>query len=202
MPSKTRHTREAALLAAAKSKGADTAFAGARIALALTPDIDAVDDRGATALYCAIEKGNVKLVDWLIGKGADVDKAIPLDRKKGWKKGDIAVEDSPLHCAIRHADADKDNYGDFVTIVEKLLKAGANRNVTRNSITPIEYAEHYHGFRTPIHQALEPEYMKIAREAALEEVSGGKHGGRAEKRYLDLLKQQKQAESRKQQLHR
>ncbi len=60
-----------ALIAACKMEDADAALAAAKTAIKGRANIEATDERGATALYCAVEYGHVALAEFLLEKGAN-----------------------------------------------------------------------------------------------------------------------------------
>jgi cytochrome c len=91
-------------------------MAGVTAALDEGADINEVD--GVTALYIAIESGNLELTRLLIERGADVNLPVKLQR-------------TPLYAAIK---------GGFAEIVTLLLDSGADPNQVAKSLTPLHVA--------------------------------------------------------------
>ena len=143
------------LLAASKLEDTSAATSAARNALDAGAVIDAVDGRNATALYNAVENCNLPLVNLLIEREANVNKAVPLDpvnrftpSMEPWDATQNNVYCSPLHCAA-HADPEDESYDTFKKIVGALIKAGASLKVRDvQGCTPRETAEYYGGLST------------------------------------------------------
>jgi Ankyrin repeats (3 copies) len=91
---------------------------------------DAVDDKERTPLYCAVKKGNLKMVNLLIDAGADVNRQ---DKYK-W---------SPLHEAVSQYFAlrSKEMY---TSVIERLLQCPTiQNNPNGEGTTPFQLAQDY-----------------------------------------------------------
>jgi serine/threonine-protein phosphatase 6 regulatory ankyrin repeat subunit A/serine/threonine-protein phosphatase 6 regulatory ankyrin repeat subunit B len=75
-------------------------------------NVNVLDSKGATPLFCAVAKGKTEVVIHLIGNGADVNLC---------EGGPFSF--SPLHAAVQCGN---------LKVMDCLIKAGANMNV-RNS---------------------------------------------------------------------